>query len=98
VSDAAPPPPELAPGGDAAPAVVAVVVTHDPGPWFEDVLRSLRAQTYEPLSVLVVDTGSAEDPSARVAAILPHARIKRLDHDPGIAAAANQVLDLVEGA
>lgn len=81
-----------------APAVVAVVVTHDPGPWFEDVLRSLAAQTYEPLSVLVVDTNSAEDPSARVAAILPQARIKRLDHDPGFAAAANQVLDLVEGA
>ncbi|HEX7135134.1 MAG TPA: glycosyltransferase family 2 protein, partial [Iamia sp.] len=77
---------------------VAVVVTHDPGPWFEDVLRSLAAQTYEPLSVLVVDTASAEDPSPRVAAVLPHARIKRLDHDPGFAAAANQVLDLVEGA
>ncbi|HEU5149152.1 MAG TPA: glycosyltransferase family 2 protein [Iamia sp.] len=81
-----------------APAVVAVVVTHDPGPWFEDVLRSLAAQTYEPLSVLVVDTASEVDPSARVAAVLPQARIKRLDHDPGFAAAANQVLDLVEGA
>lgn len=81
-----------------APAVVAVVVTHDPGPWFEEVLRSLAAQTYEPLSVLVIDAGSAEDPTARVAAVLPDARIKRLDGNPGFAAAANQVLDLVEGA
>ncbi|QYG93955.1 glycosyltransferase family 2 protein [Iamia sp. SCSIO 61187] len=86
------------PGSPAAPAVVAVIVTHDPGPWFEEVLRSFAAQTYEALSVLVVDTASAEDPSARVAAVLPDARIKRLDHDPGFGAAANQVLDLVEGA
>lgn len=81
-----------------APAVVAVVVTHDPGPWFEEVLASLAAQTYEQLSVLVVDTGSAEDPSPRVAAVLPRARIKRLDHDPGFGAAASSVLGLVEGA
>ncbi|HEX7133532.1 MAG TPA: glycosyltransferase family A protein, partial [Iamia sp.] len=59
---------DVDPHASTAPAVVAVVVTHDPGPWFEDVLRSLAAQTYEPLSVLVVDTASAEDPSPRVAA------------------------------
>ncbi len=81
-----------------APAVVAVVVTHDPGPWFEDVLRSLASQTYRQLSVLVVDAGSAEDPSPRVAAILPSARITRLEGNPGFGAAANVVLDVVEGA
>lgn len=91
-------PPGPAPAGGGAPAVVAVVVTHDPGPWFEDVLRALRAQTYEALSVLVIDAGSTEDPSARVAAVLPHARIKRIEENPGYGAAANQVLGLVEGA
>ena len=41
----------------SAPAVVAVVVACDPGGWFEDVLRSLAAQDYRNLSVLVVDVG-----------------------------------------
>ena len=27
-------------------AVVAVVVTHDPGPWFEEALASLAGQDY----------------------------------------------------
>lgn len=81
-----------------APAVVAVVVTHDPGPWFDDVLRSLAEQTYQQLSVLVVDAASGDDPTPRVAAVLPDARVKRLDRAPGYGAAANVVLDLVEGA
>lgn len=86
------------PAAPAAPAVVAVVVTHDPGPWFEEVLRSLAAQSYHQLSVLVVDAASGEDPSPRVAAVLPEARVKRLEVAAGYGAAANVVLDLVEGA
>lgn len=80
-----------------APAVVAVVVTRDPGPWFEDVLRSLAAQTYAALSVLVVDAGSTEDPTSRVATILPDARVAR-EEAQGYGAATNRVLDAVEGA
>jgi len=95
VTDARPPADE---SRAAAPAVVAVVVTHDPGPWFDEALRSLAAQTYQPLSVLVVDAGSAEDPSPRVAAVLPDARITRVEGNPGFGAAANVVLDVVEGA
>lgn len=100
MTDLAKPPAEApaVPAGAGAPAVVAVVVAHDPGPWFEDVLRSLRDQTYEALSVLVIDAASAEDISGRVAAVLPQARIKRLDSNPGYGAAANTVLGLVEGA
>lgn len=75
-----------------------MVVTHDPGPWFEEVLESLAGQTYRALSVLVVDSGSDEDPSARVAAVLPEARVARHDDDEGYGAAANRVLDAVEGA
>ena len=29
------------------PAVVAVVVTNDPGPWFEEALASLGSQDYQ---------------------------------------------------
>ncbi|MDP9020529.1 MAG: glycosyltransferase, partial [Actinomycetota bacterium] len=81
-----------------APPVVAVVVTHDAGPWFEDCLWSLAAQDYPNLSVLVVDAGSEEDPLPRVAAVLPDAYVRHLAHNPGFGTAANEVLEVVEGA
>ena len=59
------------------PAVVAVMVTHDPGPWFEETLASLAAQTYPDLSLLVVDTASLEDPTERVHAVVPSAHVHR---------------------
>lgn len=80
------------------PAVVAVLVTHDPGPWFEETLQGLAEQTYPDLSLLVVDTGSAVDPTDRITAVVPTAHVHRLDHDPGFGAAANLVGELVEGA
>ncbi len=96
------PPVEDEPGagqpGEAPPPVVAVVVTHDPGPWFEESLRSLRDQTYRALSVLVIDAGSAVDPTPRIAAVLPSAYVRRLDANPGFGAVANEVLGVVEGA
>ncbi|MDP8976177.1 MAG: glycosyltransferase [Actinomycetota bacterium] len=81
-----------------APAVVAVVVTCDSGSWLEDALESLAAQDYPNLSVLVIDANSAEDPSARVARILPDAFVRRLPANRGYAASANEALKLVEGA
>jgi GT2 family glycosyltransferase len=89
-------PPEEAATG--APPVVAVVVTHDAGPWLEECLAALGASDYPNLSVLVVDADSAEDPTARVAAVLPSAYVRRIDHNPGYGAAANEVLEVVEGA
>lgn len=81
-----------------APPVVAVVVTRDAGPWFEDCLSSLGAQDYPNLSVLVIDAGSDEDPLPRVAAVLEDAYVRHLGHNPGFGAAANEVLEVVEGA
>ncbi|HET6810368.1 MAG TPA: glycosyltransferase [Acidimicrobiales bacterium] len=81
-----------------APPVVAVVVTADPGEWFEETLGGLAAQDYPNLSVLVVDAGSTEDPTPRVAAILPGAYVRRLPAPTGYAAAANEALRVVEGA
>jgi GT2 family glycosyltransferase len=83
-----------------APAVVLAVVAHDPGWWFEETLESVAAQDYPNLSVLVVDAGSA-DPAAlseRLAAILPAAHLRRLESNPGFAAAADEVLVAVQGA
>jgi GT2 family glycosyltransferase len=82
----------------AAPPVVAVVVTHDPGPWFEATLQQLGEQDYPSLSVLVIDAGSEQDPTARIAAVAPTVYVRRLAENPGFAAAANQALSSVEGA
>jgi GT2 family glycosyltransferase len=90
--------PELADASAVAPPVVALVVTCDPGPWLETALVALGEQDYPNFSILVIDAGSREDPTPRVAAVLPQAFVRRLTERTGFAAAANQVLDLVEGA
>ncbi len=84
--------------GHGAPPVVAVVVTKDPGDWFERTLESLADQDYENLSVLVIDNGGRTDPTERIADVLPSAFVKRLDSDEGLSAATNEVLTSVEGA
>ena len=84
--------------GVGAPPVVAVMVTKDPGSWFEDTLESIADQDYENLSLLVVDNGSKHDPTGRVADVLPSAFVRRLAEDGGYSAAANEALVSVEGA
>lgn len=81
-----------------APPVVAVVVTHDPGPWFTETLDSLAAQDYPALSIVVIDAASTVDPSPRVHTVLPGALVRRLKGNDGFGASANEVLKLVEGA
>jgi GT2 family glycosyltransferase len=80
--------------------VVVVLVAHDPGWWFEETLESVAGQDYPNVSVIVVDAGSADPKAlqARVAPILPEAHLRRLDANPGFAAAANEVLVAVQGA
>ncbi len=81
-----------------APPVVAVIVTRDPGPWFEEALCSFGAQDYPELSVLVLDAASAEDPTERVAAALPSAFVRRLEANRGFGASADEVRSMVDGA
>ena len=81
------------------PAVVAVVVTTDPGPWFEEALSSLAAQDYEELSVLVLANGEdGTEVTDRVAALLPDAFVRHLPGRPGYGASTNEALGMVEGA
>jgi GT2 family glycosyltransferase len=80
------------------PPVVAVVVTSDPGPWFEETLQALADQDYLNLSVLVIDAASTEDPTARVAAILPGAYVRRTERRVNFGTAANEIIGIVEGA
>ncbi len=82
-----------------APPVVAVVVAHDPGPWFDETLASLAAQDYAELSVLVLDAaGLGEDLAARVAAVLPSAYVRRFERNRGFGATADEVQAMVDGA
>ena len=81
-----------------APAVVAVVVTTDPGPWFEETMTSLANQDYHELSVLVLATGEEAGVAERVGRILPEAFVSQLEGRPGYGAAANAALSMVEGA
>ena len=82
----------------AAPAVVAVVVTCDPGSWFEPGLASLASQDYPNLSVLVIDAASRwiRPPGWRRCSRAPY--VMRLERRVGFGRAANEVLKQVEGA
>lgn len=84
--------------GVGAPPVVVVMVTKDPGDWFEECLESIADQDYENLSLLVVDNGSQHDPTGRVADVMPSAFVRRLSEDSGFSGAANEALVSVEGA
>jgi len=81
-----------------APAVVAVVVARDPGPWFEEAMGALADQDYPNLSILVIDALSPEPVKPRVGHAAPTAYVRRLEEDPGYGAAANEVLEVVDGA
>jgi GT2 family glycosyltransferase len=94
----APPAAPVAPAPPVAPPVVAVVVARDPGPFFEEGLASLVEQDYANLSILVIDAASSEPVRRRVAAVAPGAFVRRIDDNPGFGTAANEVLDVVEGA
>ena len=67
-----------------APPVVAVVVAHDPGPWFAETLASIASQDYAELSVLVMDTGLSGGLADRVAEVLPTAYVRRFEVEPGV--------------
>ncbi|MYB08630.1 MAG: glycosyltransferase [Acidimicrobiia bacterium] len=69
-----------------------VIVSHDPGLWFDETLESIAAQDLPLVDVTVVDAGSESDFKARVQRFLPQAVVHRLDSNPGFGPAANQVL------
>ena len=97
---------EHAPSEAQAPPVVAVVVVHEPGPWFEDTVESLARQDYPNLRFLFLVASDGEDAApegtvgavqSRLAARLPDAFVRPAAGNPGFGAVANEVLRLVEG-
>ncbi len=85
-------------GEEVVPPVVVVMVTHDPGEWWEFALASIAEQTYANVATFIVDTASEQDLTARVAAVLPEAHLRRLETDPGFGPAANEAIEAIEGA
>ena len=97
----------MEPETPSAPPVVAVVVVHDPGAWFDDTLDALARQDYPNLRLLflvVAEEAAAADavdaaPSidARIQQRIPGAFVRAIGANVGFGAAANEVLRLVEG-
>ncbi len=100
----------MEPETPSAPPVVAVVVVHDPGDWFDETLDGLARQDYPNLRMLflVVEGASAvrsgDDDGSSFAAIderiqtrLPGSFVRPVSANVGFGAAANEVLRLVEG-
>jgi GT2 family glycosyltransferase len=81
-----------------APAVVVVVVACDPGAWLEEALSTLAAQDYTNFSVLVMDVGGGEALAARVAQVLPGARVWPAAAGTSFGDAANQALEMAGNA
>ena len=85
-------------GGSDAPAasyplVTVCVVAHNPGAWFEEVLRSLRGQDYPSIEVVVVDAASEQAVAPRVHDVIPEATVVPLLANQGFAKNANTILD-----
>ena len=82
-----------------APPVVAVVVVHEPGDWFEETLDALADQDYPNLRFLFLDTTvqGGGDLETRIKLRLPKSFVRNVGANVGFGATANEVLRLVEG-
>ena len=79
--------------GVVYPLVTVCVVAHNPGAWFDEVLRSLLAQDYPSLDVVVVDAASKESVAPRVHSVIPEATVVPLLANQGFAKNANTILE-----
>jgi len=90
------------PETSSAPPVVAVVVVHDPGEWFDDTLDALARQDYPNLRVLFLVVAESvadgtETIDDRIQRRLPGAFVRPIGINVGFGSVANEVLRLVEG-
>lgn len=84
-----------------APSVVAVMVVHEPGDWFDETLHSLAAQDYPNLRTLFLVSSIDDDDhdalTARIRSVIPSAFVRALAGNPGFGPSVNDVLRLVDG-
>jgi glycosyltransferase involved in cell wall biosynthesis len=79
----------------ANPLVSVIVPVYNGAPYLGEALASVRAQTYGPIELIVIDDGSV-DASPEIAASYRPAQRVRQDHQ-GVAVARNQGLTLAHG-
>lgn len=91
----------MEPETQTAPPVVAVVVVHDPGPWFDESLAAFAKQDYPNLRMLFLVADDGNDAigeiRARIEQRIPTAFVRALGSNVGFGRSANEVLRLVEG-
>jgi GT2 family glycosyltransferase len=83
-----------------APPVVAVVIVHDPGPWFDTTMAALARQDYPNLRMLFLVADGAvpfDEVQERIVSVIPTAFVRSLGANAGFGPSANEVLRLVEG-
>ena len=85
------------PDSPQAPPVVAVVVVHEPGPWFEETLEALADQDYPNIRYLFLADVADDLLQARIRVRIPDAFVRGLGATAGFGATVNEVLRLVEG-
>jgi GT2 family glycosyltransferase len=83
--------------GTIAPPVVAVMVVHRPGDWFDEVLDGVAGQDYTNLKLLFLVVDEPGDLPAHIRDRVPSAFVRAVAGNPGFGTAANEVLRLVEG-
>lgn len=84
---------------DAAPPVVAVMVVHEPGEWFAEVLASLAAQDYPDVRLVAFVTSTTDTAvSQQIVDRFPEALVRQVEGNPGFGPVANQVTHVVEGS
>jgi glycosyltransferase involved in cell wall biosynthesis len=56
---------------DNSPKVSVICLCYNQAPYVQDALRSVVAQTYRPIELIIADDGSADDSVAKICEILP---------------------------
>lgn len=82
---------------DAQPLVTVIVVTLNNLNLLINCLRSLYAQDYAAMEIVVVDNGSDDDIAGMVSAEFPKVRMIRLDKNHGFAGGNNRGIEMAQG-
>lgn len=93
-----PPSTEDSPSLDATPTFSVIMPAYATGPYIEEAIESVRAQTRSDWQLVVVDDGSPDDLAAKVEPFTDDARIILIrQENGGVAAARNTALAAAEG-
>ncbi len=67
-----------------APPVVAVVVVHEPGEWFDETIDALADQDYPNLRFLFLTSDADEELQTRIKMRMPKAFVRTVERSSGV--------------